>query len=453
MKHLLIIALTGLLLSTRLPAQNPAPKNDTQTKQEVPEAKKTPAFGIHFSGYVNTDVFFDTRQTVMAREGQWLFYPENVKTDPDGKDIHAKGTYNILSIQTRLTGSITGPDIFKAKTSGVIEGEFYGNINVNINSFRLRHAFVKLNWTKTELLLGQTWHPLYAPLFSPEPVSLNGGAPFVIFSRNPQVRITQQLGNFKLLLAAISQVDATSTGPEGPSARYLRNSIVPEFAFQVQYGIANEAKKTEFLVGASIDFLMLTPRLGTEVVKKAAYDTVENNLVVHHDAVVVNYKTTAKSTALTANLFVRLKLPAVTMKAGGVYGENCFAFNMIGGYAVKSTIDPVRGIVDYAPIRTTTAWVDVKTNGPTWSTGIFAGYCKNLGAGADITGPYYSRAPNIDYLYRIAPRLVLTVKKLKIASELDYTVAAYGKTTGKGMVSDSKEVGNLRILLGVYYYF
>ena len=45
------------------------------------------------------------------------------------------------------------------------------------------------------------------------------------------------------------------------------------------------------------------------------------------------------------------------------------------------------------------------------------------------------------------------VSKLKIASELDYTVAAYGTTTGKGLVSNSSEVGNLRILLGVYYYF
>lgn len=445
--------LTGILFSSNLPAQNPTPKTDAETKQTSPETKKAPMFGISFSGYVNTDVFFDTRQTVMAREGQWLFYPENIRLDPDGNDINAKGTYNILSIQTRVTGNITGPDIFKAKTSGMIEGEFYGSINANINSFRLRHAFVKLNWAKTELLLGQTWHPLYVPACSPEPVSLNGGAPFVVFSRNPQIRITRQLGGFKAILAAISQVDATSNGPDGPSPKYLRNSIVPEFAFQLQYGVINAEKKTEFLVGASIDYLMLTPRLGTEVVNKAAYDTVINNHVEHHDAVIVNYKTTSKSTALTANFFAKLKLPKITLRLGGVYGGNCYAFNMIGGYAVKSTLDPLRGFVDYATITTASVWADFKTNGPKWSAGIYGGYSKNLGAGTEVTGPYYSRGANIDYLYRIAPRLVLTVSKLKIASELDYTVAAYGKTNGKGLVSDSKEVGNLRILLGVYYYF
>jgi hypothetical protein len=438
MKQLFIITLTSLLMIARLPAQ---------------EAKKPPLFGISFSGYVNTDIFFDTRQTVMAREGQWLFYPENVRKDPDGKDINAKGTYNILSIQTRVSGTITGPDIFKAKTSGFIEGEFYGNINVNINSFRLRHAFVKLNWAKTELLLGQTWHLLYIPECSPEPVSLNGGAPFVVFSRNPQVRISRQLGMFKVILAAISQVDATSNGPDGPSPKYLRNSIVPEFAFQLQYRQVWADKKTEFQIGASLDYLMLTPRIGTDVVKKPAYDTVINNLVVHHDAVTVSYKTTTKSTAWTANFFTRLKLPAVTIKLGGVYGQNCYAFNMIGGYTVKSTLDPLRGFVDYAAITTASVWADVKTNGPKWSTGIYGGFSKNLGAGTEVTGPYYSRGANIDYLYRVAPRIVLTVSKLKIATELDYTVAAYGTTTGKGIVSNSKEVGNLRILLGVYYYF
>ena len=453
MKQLLIIILTGILLSTHLLAQNPTPKTDAEIKQSSPEVKKTPLFGINFSGYVNTDIFFDTRQTVMAREGQWLFYPENVRPDPDGKDINSKGTYNILSIQTRITGNITGPDIFKAKTSGVIEGEFYGNLNANINSFRLRHAFVKLNWAKTELLLGQTWHLLYIPECSPEPVSLNGGAPFVVFSRNPQVRITRQLGMFKVILAAISQVDATSNGPDGPSPKYLRNSIVPEFAFQLQYREVWAAKKIEFLIGASVDYLMLTPRLATEVVNKAAYDTIINNHVEHHDAVIVNYKTTSKSTAVTANFFAKLKLPKVTLRMGGVYGGNCYAFNMIGGYAVKSTLDPLRGVVDYATITTASVWADFKTNGTKWSTGIYGGYSKNLGAETDVTGPYYSRGANIDYLYRVAPRLVLTVSKLKIASELDYTVAAYGKTTGKGLVSDSKEVGNLRILLGVYYYF
>lgn len=430
----------------------PASAQSKENVEKTPE-KKAPLFGINFSGYVMSDFFFDSRQTAMARDGEWLFYPENIKPDEEGRDINAKGTYNFLSIQTRLTGNVTGPDVFGAKTSGLIEGEFYGNANANINSFRLRHAFIRLNWAKTELQFGQYWHPMFVPACYPDVISFNTGAPFIIFSRNPQLRISQQAGRFRFILTAIAQLDATSNGPDGPSPKYLRNSMIPEGNFQIQYGSKNEEKQTEFLIGASVDYLILTPRLNTEVVTKAAFDSIVNNKVEHYGAVSETYLTDAKSPAFTVNFFTKLKLPKVTMKLGAVYGQDCFAFNMIGGYAVKSVTDTNRGTVDYTPIATGSLWGDFKTNGTKWQTGIFGGFSKNFGAGTDVTGPYYSRGANIDYLYRVAPRLILAVKKLKFAGEIDYTVAAYGKTTVKGLVSDSKEIGNLRVLLAVYYYF
>ncbi len=426
-----------------------------QTKEPVTNSAETkaPAFGINVTGFINADIFYDSRQTVMARDGDWLFYPDVVKKDPDGKDINAKGTFDILSILTRITANITGPDIFGAKTSGVIEGEFYGSAAGNINTLRLRHAFVKLSWPKTELLMGQYWHPLFPTGCFPETISLNTGAPFLVFSRNPQVRLTQKFGNLSVAVAAVTQLDAMSNGPEGASTKYLRQSVVPELAFQVQYDIKNEAAKTEFLIGASIDYLMLTPLLNTTVVKKAAYDTVVAGHVVHHDAVVASYSTDAKATSLVTNFFVKLQLPKVTFKAGAVYGGNCYALNMIGGYAVKSVIDPVKGIVDYTTIHTASVWADFKTNGKKWSPGIYGGFSRNLGAAENFIGPLYSRGSNIDYLYRVAPRLSLTVKKLKLSSEIDYTVAAYGTTNKNGTVSNSKEVGNLRVLIGVFYFF
>ena len=76
-----------------------------------------------------------------------------------------------------------------------------------------------------------------------------------------------------------------------------------------------------------------------------------------------------------------------------------------------------------------------------------------LGVGEEVTGPYFARGNNIDYAYRISPRLIFNVNKLRLAGELEYTVAAYGTTTGKGYVSNPKEIGNLRILLGIYYFF
>ncbi len=66
------------------------------------ENKEAPKFGISFSGFVKTDIFYDTRQSGCIREGHFLLYPENVLLDANNKDINDKPSFNMLSIQTRL---------------------------------------------------------------------------------------------------------------------------------------------------------------------------------------------------------------------------------------------------------------------------------------------------------------------------------------------------------------
>jgi hypothetical protein len=189
------------------------------------------------------------------------------------------------------------------------------------------------------------------------------------------------------------------------------------------------------------------------VTLKPAYDTVINNKVEHHDAVTATYKTNTHTSALAYFVYAKLKLKKITFKLGGEYGGNNNAYNMLGGYAVKSVTDAFRNIVDYANIRSFAAWTDIHTNGVRWQPGLFIGFGKNLGAEEDVKGPYYARGSNIDYAYRISPRLVFNVNKLRFAGEIEYTAAAYGKTNGKGYTYDAKEIGNLRFLIGVYYFF
>jgi hypothetical protein len=446
-KKLLFIQLFALLFAVFTMAQTTTPK---ESKPD-PLSLKTPLFGISFSGYVKTDILYDTRQTVGLRDGQFLLYPEPVKPDATGTDINARGNFDILSIQTRITGNITGPDALGAKTSGLIEAEFFGNTNTNINTFRLRHAYVRLNWPKTELLVGQTWHPMFSPNCYPMTVSFNTGAMFAVFSRNPQVRVTRDFGHFSITLAALSQLDFTSTGPDGPSTKYARNATVPEFDFQVQY--QRKTESNEFLVGAGIDYLGIIPRLSTDIVTKKAVDTVINNVVVHENAVTQTYMSDERVNAVSYNFMAKLKVRPITAKIGAFFGENCYGFTLLGGYAVKNTIDASRGQVEYAPLRTMTVWGEVSSNGKTWQPGIFGGFSRNLGVGDVVTGPFYARGSDIDYVYRISPRLVVNISKVRIAAELEYTVAAYGKTNEKGYVYNSSEVSNLRMLLGVYYFF
>ena len=456
MKQVLLCGILPLLLIFSATAQNIAQKKETRDTVPVPEQKspeKKRLFGITFSGYVKTDIFYDTRQTNSLRDGHFLLFPQPKEPDADGKDINAKASYNILSIQTRLAGSIWGPDAIGAHTSGYFEAEFFGNVNPNINTFRLRHAWVKLNWPSTELMVGQWWHPMFIPDCSPGTVSFNTGAPFVVFSRNPQIRLTQNIGKFSIGLTFLSQVDFMSDGPDGANTKYLRNSVLPESDLQFQFHTVNAESGTEFLCGLGVNFQMLTPRLSATITVHPALDTVIDGKVVHYNAVTANYKTDVKSNSMAYNAYAKLKLRTVTFKIGGEYGGNNDAYTMIGGYVVKSVTDAGRNIVDYANIRSFASWAEFNTNATRWQPGLFIAYARNLGAGEIVTGPYYARGSNIDYAYRISPRLIFNVHNFRLAGELEYTVAAYGTINEKGFVSNSSEVGNLRFLLGVYYFF
>ena len=395
-------------------------------------AQDNPAFGIKFSGFVKTDIFWDSRQTVAAREGHFLLFPTNEKLDADGNDINAKANFNMLSIQTRLRGTITGPDALGAKTSGVIEGAFFGHSNGDINGFRLRHAFVKLQWTKTSLLVGQYWHPMFVTACFPGVVSFNTGAPFQPFSRNPQIRVTQNLGKFNLILTAMSELDFVSTGPDGPNEKYVRNSAIPTLNFRAEYHNKNKEENREFLIGVGINYKTLLPRLSTDS----------------------NYKTSETAGSLSEMIYLKLKFPKWTFKLEGVYAEDPYNLLMLGGYGVEEYTDPLKDYVTYAAVRTASGWLDVHSNGKTWQVGLLAGYAKNMGASKDFQGPTYQRGANIAYLYRIAPRFIYNSGRFRVAPEIEYTVAAYGETIkADGTVEDVKEIGNVRFLLGVYLFF
>ncbi len=386
---------------------------------------------VKFSGFVKTDIFWDSRQTVSVREGHFFLYPKNEDLDVNGDDINAKSNFNMLSVQTRLRALATGPDVLGAKTSAFVEGAFFGAINSDVNTFRLRHAFVKLAWTKTQLLVGQYWHPMFNTKCYPGTVSFNTGTPFQPFSRNPQVRLTKIFGDFNLTLTALSQRDFASGGPLGGNSIYLRNTGYPAFNLRFEYSKIDKDNGTEFLIGVSGNYKALTPRLVTDK----------------------DYKTDTKISSTSITGFVKFKNEDITIKTNGFYGGDAYNLTMLGGYAVENMTDTTTGMVDYTPINTMSVWADIHTNGKKWQFGLFTGYSKNLGSDNDIEGKYYSRGGNIDHLYRISPRVIFNAGKFRIAPEIEYTVAGYGNTQVNGTVEDAKEIGNVRVLLGVYYFF
>ncbi len=388
------------------------------------------SIGITFSGFVKTDIIYDSRQTINLREGHFLLYPANELFDANKVDINDKPNFNILSIQTRLTGKINGPNAFGAKNSVIIEGEFFGTSDGDVNGFRLRHAYTKLEWENSSLLVGQTWHPMFVAEVFPGVVSFNTGAPFQPFSRNPQVRFTQSFGALKLIAVAASQRDFQSFGPDASnkpvqSSSFLRNSVVPSLHFQFQF------KTGENIFGAGLDYKKITPRLTTTK----------------------NIKTDESVSNLASIAYLKLDLSPFTLKAEGIYGDNLADMMMLGGYAPKS-VDASTGRESYTAIGSYSFWSEL-IYGKEVELAVFAGYSKNLGAHEDIVGPYFSRGANINSLMRISPRIQWNSGNARIASELEFTSAKYGiaNDKNKGIVEQNKTISNLRMLIAVYYFF
>jgi hypothetical protein len=202
---------------------------------------------IKLSGYIRNDIFFDSRQTVSDREGHFLLFPSPKVVDQSGYYINAKPSYNILAIQSNLSAGITGPEVLGAKILGLIEGGFFGISNADVNMLRLQHACIKTQWTKTEILFGQYWHPLFVTSCFPGTLSFNTGAPIQPFSRATQLRISHSFNILKLTGTLLSQRDYASNGPEGVNSKYLRDTGIPEFQFSAEL---NVKRKDEFVLGA-----------------------------------------------------------------------------------------------------------------------------------------------------------------------------------------------------------
>jgi hypothetical protein len=408
-----------------------------------------PKYGISFSGFIKTDFFFDSRENYTIREGDFLLYPKEKQFDADGLDINSKASFNFLSIQTRLTGKILGPDAFGATTSGVLEADFFGNENaafVDNNGFRLRLAYVKLKWRKTELTAGQTWHPFFVTSCFSGVVSFNTGVPMQPFSRNPQLRLQHRVGRFRLTAAIWAQRDFTS--PQGSAS--LRYANIPGMSGLLVYEHKNSGKSHSLFAGVGTDYKVLQPLLNTAVGNKY-------------------FVTNQKVKGLSFTAFLKHENPAFTYKFQAVYGQNLFDLIMLGGYAVHDIIDSARNTVSYTTLNSMSAWAELHTNGARVQFGFWAGYSRNLGARESIL--YYSnqlegtdatvRGSNIKSVFRLSPRIVLKSGKFNFATELEYTAAAYATrdADGKlnrddfGVITNAETVANLRLLFAFIYHF
>lgn len=383
---------------------------------------------VKLSGFVSTEAIFDSRKVVAARDGDVILYPAPILYDDNGVDINAKGEFSFLSIHSRLRAKAGGVNLWGGKLSGLIEFDFVGTSNPAIGLVRMRHAMAQLDYDKTSILFGQYWHPMFVTSCYPEISSWGAAAPISVLSRNPQIRVTHQFSEkFRGALAALSQFDFKSSGPNGASNVYLRQSYMPEFDAHLEYG-----KKGKSVIGLVAGTKKIVPRQ-----LNAAGNVVDEGLRTNH-----------------ALAYTTLKFKPVRVKLQAMYAQNGSDMLLLGGYGV-SDINTQRDEYSYTPISTLNYWTEIITQGSKVSFGLFAGIANQLGSADAINdgNAVYARGSNLDYVARIAPRIITGTKDVTVMLELNQTYAAYGDADIFYKVTNTESVGNTRLQLHVKYKF
>lgn len=384
-------------------------------------------------GFVSNEFFYNSRQNVELVDGILQLFPKPIELSL-GIDKNAVDQAEMLCVNSRVGLDITGSPILGAKSSGKIEADFAG-FGTSYYVFRIRQAYMKLSWEKTELIIGQTWHPLFGNL-APTTFSANSGAPFQPFNRSPQVRIKETLSKtLSITAAALYEMQYASQGPlsattSGASSVFMKNAIVPELF------VGMENKTKHWTLGVGVDMKTLKPEPLND----------------------------SKITSISASAYAQYANAKFQVKGKTTYGENLSDQLMLGGYGVSKYASDSATVQSYTNFKNMNTWVNV-VYGTKLQVGLLLGASTNLGTndnldlrkGKKITAyglSFYDASQQVlDKLYRVAPQVSYNLPNFKFGLELDYTKATYGAIQRDGSAKNTYNVNNKRVLASVAYIF
>lgn len=393
--------------------------------------EKPKEWDVSLYGFARIDYIFDSRQSAQVREYHLNLYPLEKSLDAQGRDINATGASNFLAVTSRLGVKFKGPDVWGAKASGTIEGDFFGNTQSSIALYRLRHAYATLDWKKTSLTMGQTWYPTFIPEVFPGVANFSTGIMFNPFGWASQVKLKQNLSkDLSISFTAYKEREFTTSGPGTQNSASI-NSAIPSINTQLQY------KGKNLFMGAGVEVKSLQPRTDNGLTGASKLNTTEK----------------ANSTSVFG--YGKYTNDNITIKAYGISGGNLFNMVMLGGY-IGSTAS---GIESYEATKTSAFWIDIASNGKSVAPGIFFGRTQNNGADKAGTVAYgrgigVNGARMVDNVWRLSGRIDFKKNKFRISPELELTSAdwgaadAYGKATGT-----LTNVSNFRTMISCVYTF
>ena len=400
-------------------------------------------------GFIRNYFTYDSRSCVQSNEGLFNMLPNDIKPGVNGEDLNAIPSVRFLSMTTRFGVNVTGPEIWGAKSSAKFESDFCGASSSTAFNLRIRQAYAKLAWEKSDLLVGQAWHPMSGDLM-PEVFSLATGAPFNPFNRSPQVRYNYAATKgLSFTAAALYQYQYGSVGLDGKTANtYSRNALVPELF------VGMTAKGKHLTGGWGVNASTIAPR------------------VVAGDSVRVN----ESLVSLSAMVFGSLKVSDLSVRAKAMYGQNTSHMQQPTGYGVVN--EASNGTYTYESMQLGSAWITMMY-GKKLRYGFFAGWMKNFGSagkafvdnrvvktddkgnkiylveGAKKDGYAFVTRNNtgMDQAFRFSPIVTYKIQNMQIGLEYEHTATAYGTYKANGTVTDTHWVANHRVCMMLKYDF
>lgn len=384
---------------------------------------------VDFSGFVRNDFIYDSRRNMDACDHLLDMYPLKPVYDKNGVDINKQPSAQFLNTFSRVGTSFTGLEMGKSKISGFIEFDFTGGTLTP--TVRLRHAYSLIEWPKSKLLVGRTWHPSFIEKVYPVTLNENTGLPFQVFNRSPQVRFTHTIASgVDLIAGAVYQYDYSNTGPAGKTYQYQRDAVVPNLHLQLQYYSQN------WILGAGIDWKSIKPRTSTTGTSGT-------------------FVTSEKLNTLAALAYLKYSKNKFMLMAKSMFGQNVCEHLLPSGYFV-ATINPADGYETYTPLNHVYNWLNF-TYGKEWKLGMYLGYLKNLGATENPAGAFYGmpNASEIDMIFKASPQLIYNYKNFMFGWEMSWTTAAYGDIdrADKAKVKNAENVTAFRNMLSIAYKF
>lgn len=426
----------------------PAATPPTVKPPEVPPAEQK----VTVYGFVRNDIFLNSRRNLDLRDGVLDVYPLDATNLPTrsgttltanpNDDANAVPQLGYSAIVTRLGVRMGGITAFDAKISGVLETDFFGITNGTggsgsgtENLLRLRHAYAAMDWTKSQLLIGQYWNPNFIPKCFPGTANFSTGIPFNPFSFIPQVRLTSKVGKDISLMGMIFGYSLAGFSPAGTFAvgsgvDAQKFSVLPAFASQLTF------ENKTFLASVGLEGNSLSPRI---------MDTKNTSTGVFGGTGAGNVQKNISSNLFMLNFLAYAKLTTskVTAKFHTTYGQSYTQYVGLGGFAEYRNANT--GEWKYEAHNQMNMWGElISTNSKKFQPAIFIGYLQNMGLANSIaasniksgTLAFQGRGIStvtgrtFDNMLRIAPRLDFYSGKMKLALEYELSMMKWADVQG-----------------------